>query len=56
MPIFEALGQEMRRSWLTRYSTRELETIKDFCDRCIEIMRRQTDAVHALEAKLGAKK
>ena len=24
--------------------------------RCIEMMRRQTDAVHALEAKLGAKK
>ena len=38
------------------YSTRELETITDFCDRTIEIMRRQTDIVHALEAKLDAKK
>ncbi len=32
-------------------STKELETIKDFCDRSIEIMRRQTEKVMALEKK-----
>ncbi len=47
-PIFDALGSEMA-ALATRYSTRELETIKDFCERCIEIMRRQTDAVVALK-------
>jgi hypothetical protein len=30
---------------VTRYSTQQLETIKDFCERCIEILRRQTEAV-----------
>jgi hypothetical protein len=54
-PIFDALGRETSEL-VKRYSTRDLEVIKDFCDRCIEIMRRQTDAVHALEAKLGARK
>ncbi len=34
-----------------RYLIRELETIKDFCDRSIEIMRRQTEKVLALEKK-----
>jgi hypothetical protein len=32
---------------ITRYSVRELETIKDFCERCIEMMRRQTEAIQA---------
>lgn len=45
-PFYEALGKEVAQL-LTRYSTRELETIKDFCMRCIEVMRRQTEAVHA---------
>jgi DNA-binding MarR family transcriptional regulator len=47
-PVFEALGKEATQL-ATRYTTRELETIKDFCERCIEMMRRQTEAVHALE-------
>jgi DNA-binding MarR family transcriptional regulator len=47
-PIFEALGKEAAQL-TTRYTTRELETIRDFCARSIEMMRRQTDAVHALE-------
>ena len=45
-PFYEALGRESGQM-ITRYSTRELETIKDFCERCIEIMRRQTEAVLA---------
>ena len=47
-PIFEALGKDAAEL-ATRYSTRELETIKDFCDRCIEMMRRHTDAVMGLK-------
>jgi DNA-binding MarR family transcriptional regulator len=46
-PIFEALANETAQL-ATRYSTHELETIKDFCERCIAIMRRQTDAVMAI--------
>jgi len=46
-PIYEALRREMTHM-ITRYSTRELETIRDFCVRCIEVMRRQTEAVQAL--------
>ena len=49
-PIFDALGKEVS-ALATRYSTKELETIKDFCDRSIEIMRRQTEKVMALEKK-----
>jgi DNA-binding MarR family transcriptional regulator len=45
-PFYEALGREASQL-VTRYSTRELETIKDFCTRCIEMMRRQTEAVQA---------
>src|ERR1700722_318347 len=45
-PFYEALGRESAQM-ITRYSVRELETIKDFCERCIEIMRRQTEAVQA---------
>jgi DNA-binding MarR family transcriptional regulator len=45
-PFYEALGRESAQM-ITRYSMRELETIKDFCERCIEIMRRQTEAVQA---------
>ena len=48
VPIFEALSKETS-TLAASYSTRELETIKDFCDRCIEIMRRQTDAVKSLQ-------
>jgi DNA-binding MarR family transcriptional regulator len=47
-PVYEALGRETAQL-VTRYSTKELETIKDFCDRCIEIMRRQTEAVRTLQ-------
>ena len=54
-PIFDELGKEIS-ALAASYSTRELETITDFCDRTIEIMRRQTDIVHALETKLEAKK
>ena len=43
-PFYEALGHESAQM-VTRYSTAQLETIKDFCERCIEIMRRQTEAV-----------
>src|ERR1700749_4241751 len=43
-PIYDELGKEMS-GLAERYSTRELETVKDFCDRCIEIMRRQTETV-----------
>jgi len=45
-PFYEALGREASQM-ITRYSTRELETIRDFCERCIEMMRRQTEAVMA---------
>lgn len=45
-PFYEALGRESAQM-IARYSMRELETIKDFCERCIEIMRRQTEAVQA---------
>lgn len=43
-PFYEALGRESAEL-VTRYSTEQLETIRDFCERCIEIMRRQTEAV-----------
>jgi DNA-binding transcriptional ArsR family regulator len=44
LPFYEALGRESAQM-VTRYSTQQLETIKDFCERCIEILRRQTEAV-----------
>ena len=43
-PFYEALGRESAQM-VTRYSTAQLETIKDFCERCIDIMRRQTEVV-----------
>jgi DNA-binding MarR family transcriptional regulator len=43
-PFYEALARESAQM-VTRYSTDQLETIRDFCERCIEIMRRQTEAV-----------
>jgi DNA-binding MarR family transcriptional regulator len=49
-PFYEALGRESAQM-ITRYSVRELETIKDFCERCIEMMRRQTEAVQASAKK-----
>jgi DNA-binding Lrp family transcriptional regulator len=45
-PFYQALGHEMGQM-VAHYSTGQLETIKDFCERCIEIMRRQTEAVQA---------
>ena len=50
VPIFDELGKDVS-ALAASYSTRELETIKDFCDRSIEIMRRQTENVQALEKK-----
>ena len=50
VPIFDELGRDVL-ALATRYSTRELETIKDFCDRSIEIMKRQTEKVLELEKK-----
>ncbi len=49
-PVFDELGKEVS-ALAARYSTRELETIKNFCDRTIAIMRRQTEKVLALEKK-----
>jgi predicted ArsR family transcriptional regulator len=49
-PFYEALGRESTQM-ITRYSVRELETIKDFCERCIEMMRRQTEAIQASAKK-----
>jgi predicted ArsR family transcriptional regulator len=43
-PFYEALGRESMQL-AARYSTSQLEIIKDFCERCTEIMRRQTEAV-----------
>jgi len=45
-PFYEAFGRESAQM-ISRYTTVQLETIKDFCERCIEIMRRQTEAVRA---------
>jgi predicted ArsR family transcriptional regulator len=49
-PFYEALGRESAQM-VSRYTTAQLETIKDFCERCIEIMRRQTEAVRASAKK-----
>ncbi|MFL6416925.1 MAG: MarR family winged helix-turn-helix transcriptional regulator [Bryobacteraceae bacterium] len=49
-PFYEALGRESAQM-VSRYTTAQLETIKDFCERCIEIMRRQTEAVRASASK-----
>ena len=43
-PFYEALGRETTQM-LSRYSISQLQTIKDFCEGCTEIMRRQTEAV-----------
>ena len=45
-PFYEALGQESARM-VSKYTTAQLETIRDFCERCAEIMRRQTEAVRS---------
>jgi DNA-binding MarR family transcriptional regulator len=45
-PFYESLGRESAQL-VTQYSTAQLETIKDFCERCIDMMRRQTEAVLA---------
>jgi DNA-binding MarR family transcriptional regulator len=49
-PFYEALGRESAQM-ISRYTTAQLETIKDFCERCIEIMRRQTEAVRGFVNK-----
>jgi hypothetical protein len=46
-PIFEALGKETSQL-ASSYSTRELETIKDFCERVIEIMRQHTEMAQTM--------
>ncbi len=45
-PFYEALGRESA-AMVSRYSITQLETIKDFCERCTDIMRRMTEEVHA---------
>ena len=45
-PFYEALGRDSAQM-VSRYSIAQLETIKDFCERCIENLRRQTEAVRA---------
>lgn len=47
-PIFDELAKDTSLL-AASYSTRELETIKDFCDRVIEIMRRHTEKVQQLK-------
>lgn len=47
-PFYQALGQDLAKM-VSRYTTAQLETIMDFCERSIEIMRRQTDAALASE-------
>ena len=43
-PFYESLGRETSQL-MNRYSTSQLETIRDFCEQCIAIMQRQTEAV-----------
>lgn len=45
-PFYQTLG-EASSKMISRYTTSQLETIMDFCERSIEIMRTQTDAVRA---------
>lgn len=45
-PFYEALGHDCAKM-ISRYTTAQLETILDFCERSTEIMRRQTEAVRA---------
>lgn len=53
-PFYEALGRESAQL-VKGYSTAQLETIKDFCERWIETMRRQTDSVRkSTTAQAGA--
>ena len=54
-PFYEALGRETA-AMVSRYSTSQLETIKDFCDACTEIMRRQTEAVLQSSKPAAARK
>jgi DNA-binding MarR family transcriptional regulator len=49
-PIYESLGRTMAEL-VTRYSTRELETIQDFMVRCTEIMREHTEIVNRAAEK-----
>ena len=45
-PFYEALARESAQM-ISRYSIAELETIEDFCKRCIEIMGRLTEEIRA---------
>jgi DNA-binding transcriptional ArsR family regulator len=51
-PFYEAFGRESGQM-VKRYSVAELETIQDFCERCIEMLRRHTEAVVAHTKKSG---
>jgi len=46
LPFYKALAHDSAKM-VSRYTTAQLETIMDFCERSIEIMRRQTEAVRA---------
>lgn len=48
-PIYTTLGREISQL-ASGYSTSQLETIKDFCEQCIEITRKQTEAVQKLKS------
>ena len=45
-PFYEAMARDSAQM-VGRYSAAQLETIKDFCGRCIEMMRRHTEAIRA---------
>jgi DNA-binding MarR family transcriptional regulator len=53
-PIFDGLGRDAA-DLVTHYSTKELETIKDFCERCIAMMWRNTEVARDAAAA-GEKK
>lgn len=50
MPFYESLAGEVG-ALLERYSSKQLETIRDFCEDSIEVLKQQTEAV-----RLSAKK
>lgn len=50
MPFYESLANEVA-ALLERYSSKQLETIRDFCEGSIGVLKRQTEVV-----RLSAKK
>jgi DNA-binding MarR family transcriptional regulator len=44
VPFYQALAREMEQL-VSGYTTEQLATIRDFCERCIDIMRSQMEAV-----------